>query len=155
MVSVKRVNWPRFSLRCTRLEWSLLCRSKSFSSSSSRKFQLLLKDSKNNSRGWILPLQCWPLIQSWPIGLQENNNISRKLVLGQSVAHKKNNKLLEAQNLDIFKKAKCFSRLKPDNVFLFKTLHIPLTQAVILSSTSNFFANAGLNPGFVSLANGV
>ena len=34
------------SLRCTRLEWSLLCSSKSFSSSSSRKFQLLLKDSK-------------------------------------------------------------------------------------------------------------
>ena len=155
MVSVKRVNWPRFSLRCTRLEWSLLCSSKSFSSSSSRKFQLLLKDSKNNLRGWILPLQCWPLRQSWPIGLQENNNISRKLVVGQSVAHKKNNKLLEAQNLDIFKKAKCFTRLKPDNVFLFKTLHTPLTQAVILSSTSNFFANAGLNPGFVSLANGV
>ena len=37
--------------------------------------------------------------------------------------------------------------LSPDNVFLFETLHttpmrhISLTQAVILSSTSNFFAS--------------
>ena len=146
MVSVKRVNWPRFSLRCTRLEWSLLCSSKSFSSTSSRKFQLLLKDSK------IIREDEFYL---YSVGLQENNNVSRKLVVGQSAARKKNNKLLEAQNLDIFKKAKCFTRLKLDNVFLFKTLHIPLTQAVILSSTSNFFANAGLNPGFISLANGV
>ena len=50
------------------------------------------------------------------------------------------NKLLKAQNLDIFKNAKCFTRLEPDNVFLFKTIHMPLTQVVIFSSTSNFFA---------------
>ena len=56
-------------------------------------------------------------------------------------------KLLKAQNLNIV--CKRFSRKQnvlPDNVFLFKTLHVTprrhicLTQAVILSSTSNFFA---------------
>ena len=35
-----------------------------------------------------------------------------------------------------FKKAKCFTR----QCFLFETLHICLTQGVILSSTSSFFA---------------
>ena len=63
--------------------------------------------------------------------------------MGQSAARK----FLEAQNLNI--DSKRFSRKQnvlPDNVFLFETLHVTprrhicLTQAVILSPTSDFFA---------------
>ena len=75
-----------------------------------------------------------PLRQSWPIRLQQNNNTltPRKLVVGQSAACK--SKLFSGKQ-----------NVSPDNVFLFKTLRttprrsISLTQAVILSSTSNFF----------------
>ena len=76
-----------------------------------------------------------PLRQSWLIRLQQNNNTltPRKLVVGQSAACK--SKLFSGKQ-----------NVSPDNVFLFKTLRttprrsISLTQAVILSSTSNFFA---------------
>ena len=63
--------------------------------------------------------------------------------MGQSAARK----FLEEQNLNI--DSKRFSRKQnvlPDNVFLFETLHVTprrhicLTQAVILSPTSDFFA---------------
>ena len=53
-------------------------------------------------------------------------------------------KLLKAQNLNI--DCKRNQNVLPDNVFVFKTLHVTprrhicLTQAVIFSSTSNFFA---------------
>ena len=75
-----------------------------------------------------------PFRQSWPIQLQQNNNTltPRKLVVGQSAACK--SKLFSGKQ-----------NVSPDNVFLFKTLrttprrYISLTQAVILSSTSNFF----------------
>ena len=61
--------------------------------------------------------------------------------MGLVAAHKKNNKLLEAQNLNIENKR--FSRKR--NVFLFEILHITprrhiyLKQAVIWSSTSNVY----------------
>ena len=90
-----------------------------------------------------------PLRQSWPIRLEENNNTfvhSNKVSCGpissvqkKTTTTRKNDKLLKAQQT-FFKKAKCFNR----QCFLFKTLHIKprrqlcSTQAVILSSTSNF-----------------
>jgi len=67
----------------------------------------------------------------------------RKLAVGQSAVRKKINQLLPAQNLD--SDSKCFSRkrnVSPDNVFYLKLItprrHTCLTQAVILSFTSNF-----------------
>ena len=87
-------------------------------------------------------LQPGPLRQSWPIGLQENNNTLQESWLWANQPLAKKQKLLEAQNFNIGNKR--FPRKK--NVFLFKILHITprkhicLTQAVILSSTSNFFA---------------
>ena len=89
-----------------------------------------------------------PLRQGWPIGLQENNNTFQgSLLRANQQVIEKNNKLLEAQNLNI--DSKRFSReqnVSPDNVFLLETLHIThrrhicLRQAVILSFVSTFFA---------------
>ena len=83
-----------------------------------------------------------PLRQSWPMQSDYRKiTIHSKLVVGQSAAHKKNNRLLEAQNLILIAKILAWKTY----VFLFETLHktprrdISLTQAVILSSTSNFF----------------
>ena len=81
------------------------------------------------------------------MGLQENNNTFQESWLRANQLAMKNNKLLEAQNSNTDNKR--FSRrqnIPLDNVFLFKTLyiisrkHVCLTQSVILSSTSNFFA---------------
>ena len=76
---------------------------------------------------------------------------SKKVSCCQSAASKKNNELLKAQNLNI--DSRHFSRkqnVSPVNVFLFETLHkiprghICLTQDVILSTTSNFFATIAM-----------
>jgi len=89
-----------------------------------------------------------PLRQSWPIRLEENNNTfvhSNKVSCGpiSSLQQKKTTR----KTISYSKHSKRFSRkqsVSTDNVFLFKTLHIKprgqlcLTQAVILSSTSNF-----------------
>ena len=84
----------------------------------------------------------WP---SWTLGLQENNNTFQEswLWANQQFVKKKNNQLLPAQNLDI--DSKCFSRkrnVSPHNISYLKLItprrHTCLTQAVILSFTSNF-----------------
>ena len=74
-----------------------------------------------------------------------------KDVCGEATgSEKKNNKLLEAQNIGLIQTFSKKQNVSPDNVFLFKTLHIKLrrhiclTQAVILSTTSNFFATIAL-----------
>ena len=76
---------------------------------------------------------------------KEQQYIPRKLAVGQSAVRKKNNQLLPAQNLDI--DSKCFSRkqnVSPHNIFYLKLRtprrHTCLTQAVILSFTTNFIA---------------
>ena len=70
-----------------------------------------------------------------------------KVGCGQSATRKKNEKLLEAQKFNIdSKRFSLKQNFSPGNVFVHETLHtipmrhISLTQAVILSSTSNFFA---------------
>ena len=75
------------------------------------------------------------------MGLQENNNTFQEswLWANQQLVKKTNNKLLEAQNLNI--DSRRFSReqnVSPDNVFLLETSHVThrrhicLRQAVIL-----------------------
>ena len=93
-------------------------------------------------------LQPGPPRQSQPIKLDKNNNTFRESwSLANQQLVKKNNKFLGAQNLNL--DSKHFSRkqnISPASVLLFETLNITprryicLTQAVILSSTSNFFA---------------
>ena len=85
----------------------------------------------------------WPPGQSWPIGLEESNNTfvhSNKVSCGPISSLQK--KQQQEKTISYPKHSKRFSRKQ--SVFLFKTLHIKprrqlcLTQAVILSSTSNF-----------------
>ena len=76
--------------------------------------------------------------------ITNNEYIPRKLVVGQSAARNKTITYLKHMIWKI-----CFLRkwnVSLDNVFMFETLHVTprrhicLTQAAILSSTSNFFA---------------
>ena len=99
-------------------------------------------------------LSAGPPSQSWPIGLQENNNKFQESCLWANQHLVKNKKLPKAQNLNI--DTKSFSRkqiVSPNCVCIFEKKlffcskltprrHICLTQAVIaiMSSTSNFFA---------------
>ena len=70
---------------------------------------------------------------------------SKKFSCSQSAAHKKQS-VTQSKKFDIDgKRFSGMQNISPDNIFPFKTLHttprrhVSLTQAVILSSTSNFF----------------
>ena len=69
-----------------------------------------------------------PLSQSWPIGLQENNNIiPRKSVVGQSAAHKKTLSYSKHNTQNLINDRKRFFRMQnvsKDNVCVFETLHM-------------------------------
>ena len=78
--------------------------------------------------------------------------------MGNQQLVKKNDKLLEAQKFNIdSKRFSVRQNFSPDNVFLYETLHttpkrpISLTQAVILSSTSHFFATIAVPSNMMRL----